>query len=219
MTYSDLLQLEKNEDGVALLTLNRVEHRNALSIAVRTDIINCLGELAQDTSIGAVVLTGAGDVFCAGFDLKELSEGDAGEIFSEARRYHKAVHTFAKPIIAAVNGPAMAGGMDLAFMCDIRLGCQHSRFGQPQVRMGIPAAYDLLRSVTDEGTARHLCLTGNTLNASEALARGIISAQYTDAEELLREALACASSIANSKSGAAMKKRFLAEQPGLYDSE
>ena len=215
--YSEILQLERSEGDVALLTLNRANHRNALSLALRTDIVNCLAELADDPDIGAVVLTGAGEVFCAGFDLKELSEGDAASIFAEARLYHQAVHRFSKPVIAAINGPAMAGGMDLTFMCDIRLGCPQSRFGQPQVRMGIPAAYDLMRSVTDEGTARYVCLTGNVITADEALTRGVISALYEDGEQLLTEALACAAGMANNKAGVGMKGRFLAEQPKLYE--
>lgn len=219
MSYSEILQLEKTGDGVALLTLNRAAQRNALSAALRTDIADCLAELAADPAIGAVVLTSAGDVFCAGFDLKELREGDAAAIFAGARAYHHAVHTFDKPIVAALNGAAMAGGMDLAFMCDIRLGCPQSQLGQPQVRMGIPAAYNLLRSVTDEGTARYLCLTGNVLSADQALARGVISALYTDSEQLRREALACAAGMAKNKAGARMKGQFLARQPELYQAE
>ncbi len=219
MSDSDVLGLERLEDRVVLLTLNRPEHRNALSLQLRTDLANCLKALAADEFVAAVVLRGAGDVFCAGFDLKELSEGDAAAIFSEARAYHHAVHTFSKPLIAAVNGPAMAGGMDLAFMCDIRLGCPDSAFGQPQVRMGIPAAYDLLASVTDAATARYLSLTGDKLDASTALARGILANLYPNNETLLHEAAACASTIAKGNGGARMKAQFVATQPELYGRE
>ncbi|SVB53506.1 uncharacterized protein METZ01_LOCUS206360 [marine metagenome] len=217
MSYSELLQLNKSGDGVAQLTLNRPEDRNALSLDLRTNLTDCLVDLSHDPTIDAVLLSGAGEVFCAGFDLKELNDGDATQIFAAARRYHHVVHTFRKPIIAAVNGPAMAGGMDLACMCDIRLGCSNSQFGQPQVRMGISAAYDLLRSITDESTARYLCLTGNKLSATEAFNRGLLSALYNDGDELRDAALSCAAAIAKAKSGKAMKVRFLAEQPNLYD--
>jgi enoyl-CoA hydratase len=209
MSFSKILQLEKSEGGVALLTLNRPDHRNALSAALRGDIIDCLGALAADPEVGAVVLTGAGTVFCAGFDLKELGQRDTATIFAEARTYHHSVHTFNKPIVAAINGPAMAGGMDLAFMCDIRFGCPESLLGQPQVRMGIPAAYDLMRSVTDESTARYLCLTGNVFAADEALSRGVIALVSPDREQMLTEALACAAQMAKNQAGEAMKARIL----------
>ncbi len=216
MSNAAPLQVERLDGGVALLRLNRADHRNALSLTLRKDIIRGLDELSSDDEVGATVLTGAGPVFCAGFDLKELSEGDATEIFAEARSYHHAVHTFAKPIIAAVNGPAMAGGMDLACMCDIRFGCPQSEFGQPQVRMGVPAAFDLIRGVVDEGTARYVCLTGNRLNADQALARGLISMLCADPEGLLAAAIACAEGMAKSATGIRMKSRFLTHQLNLY---
>lgn len=217
MSYSNVLQLDKRDDGVALLTLSRPEQRNALSAALRTDIANCLKQLEEDPHIRSVVLTGAGESFCAGFDLKELGEGDANAIFAEARTYHHTVHTFSKPLIAAVNGPALAGGMDLAFMCDVRLGCPDSRFGQPQVRMGIPAAYDLLRCSIDESTARYLCLTGDIVSADEARARGLLYALHGDRDELAAQALACAIRMAESKGNATMKTRFITTQPVLFE--
>lgn len=217
MNYSDILILDKQSNGVALVTLNRPDARNALSSALRADIVGCLAELRADDGVKAVVLTGEGEIFCAGFDLKELGEGDPQAIFAEARTYHHEVYTFGKPLICAVNGPAMAGGMDLALMCDIRLGSASTQFGQPQVRMGIPAAFDLVRSVVDEGTARQLCLTGNRLKAQEALAKGILVDLYQDRAELMTEALACAAVIADSKASSAMKNRFVAAQPSLFD--
>ena len=217
MSYSDILQLDISRDGVAVMTLNRAKQRNALSKALRSDLTNCLKDLAKDADIEAVVITGSGDVFCAGFDLKELSKDSQEEIFSDAKVYHHTVHTFTKPTIAAINGPAMAGGMDLAFMCDIRLGCHTSEFGQPQIRMGIPASYDLMRSVAGESVARHLCLTGSKLTAQEALSSGVISKLYDDQEQLLNAVLACAEGIAKSRVGPAMKTRFLSGQPKLYE--
>lgn len=217
MNYSDILHLDTFDDGVALVTLNRPDSRNALSAALRSDISGCLRRLEEDAGVRAVVLTGAGQIFCAGFDLKELKAGDASTIFAEAQSYHRSVHAFRKPLIAAVNGPAMAGGMDLALMCDVRLGCRQSQFGQPQVRMGIPASYDLVRSVIDEATARYLCLTGDAVTADDALRHGIISAICADREELQTAALSCAARIAEGNIGEAMKARFLAEQPALFD--
>jgi len=205
-------------EGVAQLILNRPENKNALSKALRTALTAELTLLAEDDAVEAVILTGAGEVFCAGFDLKELSEGDSKAIFSEAANYHRVVHRFSKPLIAAINGPAIAGGMDLALMCDIRLGTEQASFGQPQVRFGIPAAYDLMVSVCDEATARYLCLTGNLIDSDTALARSILSERFSDSIQLLEEALNCAAMIAKSKSGKTSKAAFLARQPRLFES-
>lgn len=218
MSFSEILQCDSYDDGVVQLTLNRPDRRNALSSALREDIVRCLAALEADDNVRAVTLTGQGEIFCAGFDLKELGEGDASVIFADARIYHQKVYSFSKPLIAAVNGPAMAGGMDLAFMCDVRLGCSSTQFGQPQVRMGIPAAFDLLRTVLDEGSARYLCLTGNPMDANQSLASGAITELYADPVELRTQALACAAVIAQSNAGTAMKARFLATQAALFDS-
>jgi len=217
MNDETLLITERPVEGVSRLTLNRPESKNALSQALRTELVAQLTDLAEDDSIEAVILTGTGDVFCAGFDLKELSSGDSHAIFADAANYHRVVHRFPKPLIAAVNGPALAGGMDLALMCDVRLGTFHARFGQPQVRFGIPAAYDLVVSVCDEGTARHLCLTGSVMESDTALARGILSERFADNVLLQQESLSCAAAIAESKSGSASKTTFLARQPILFE--
>ena len=216
MSEEQVLISEQPIDGVARLTLNRPDKKNALSHALRTELVSELGKLGEDESIEVVVLTGAGDMFCAGFDLKELAQGDSRSIFAEARGYHHAVHAFSKPLIAAVNGPALAGGMDLALMCDIRLGSSNAQFGQPQVRFGIPAAFDLLSSVCDQGTARYLCLTGNVIDADAALSRGIISERYDDGARLLEASLTCAAAIAKGKTGVSMKSRILETQPSLF---
>ncbi len=217
MAEESVLLDERPAEGVARLVLNRPDSKNALSQALRLALVERLTELAADDRIQSVIITGAGDVFCAGFDLKELSQGDSATIFADAGDYHRSLHRFPKPLIAAVNGPAMAGGMDLALMCDFRLGTASARFGQPQIRFGIPAAYDLVASVCDEGTARMLCLTGNVLDSDTALARGVLAAQFDDNAQLQEEALASAITIAESGSGAATKSRFIASQPVLFE--
>ncbi len=206
--------LDNPATEVARITLNRPDARNALSSALRVELVDALDALAADDTVRAVILTGAGDTFCAGFDLKELSSGDAAKIFADAGRYHAKVHGFPKPLIAAVNGPALAGGMDLALMCDIRIAAPAATFGQPQVKMGVPAAYDLVRSVCGDATARLLCLTGRRLSAQEALALGIVS-EVTD--DLSNRAIALASEIAVAKASGAMKARMIAAQPKLFD--
>ncbi len=105
MDTETLLISERPVEGITRLTLNRPESKNALSQALRAELVSQLSELSTDDDCKAVILTGAGDVFCAGFDLKELSSGDSAEIFADAANYHRVVHRFPKPLIAAVNGP------------------------------------------------------------------------------------------------------------------
>lgn len=216
---TDSLTMLDVDDGIALLTLNRSEKRNALSRALREEITQRLDELAKSDQIRAVVLTGAGPVFCAGFDRSEFAEGDMEEIFAEATEYHRRVFTFTKPLIAAVNGPALGGGCDLAAMCDIRLAATTALFGQPQVRFGAAAAYDLMRVVLGSGAAREMCLTGRTYAAEEALAIGLVN-RVVAPEELVDVARTLAGEVASLPEGVAeaAKRDFVARQPSLFES-
>jgi len=205
-------------DGVATLTLNRPEKRNALSRALRGELVERLDELAKSDEVRAVVLTGAGPVFCAGFDRSEFAEGGMEEIFAEATEYHRRVFTFSKPLIAAVNGPALGGGCDLAVMCDFRLAAATAIFGQPQVRFGAAAAYDLMRVVLGSGAAREMCLTGRTYDADEALRIGLVN-RVLAADQLVDAARARASEVAALPEGVAeaAKRDFIASQPRLFE--
>tara|TARA_Y100000310_G_scaffold69864_1_gene65404 strand:+ start:331 stop:981 length:651 start_codon:yes stop_codon:yes gene_type:complete len=210
------LRVEDRGDGVVLLTLDRPDRRNALSSELRGLLADTLGRLAADDDCRAVVLTGAGSTFCAGFDLGEIAEAESlEELFAEAEAYHHAVHTFPKPLVAAVGGPAVAGGMDLALMCDLRLAHAGATFGQPQVRAGIPAAYDLVRTVVPEPVARDLCLTGRVVDAAEALRVGLAN-RVVDGDDLLEQALELGALIAASPDAEAAKRRFIDAQPGLF---
>ena len=210
------LRVEDRGDGVVLLTLDRPDRRNALSSELRGLLADTLGRLAADDDCRAVVLTGAGSTFCAGFDLGEIAEAESlEELFAEAEAYHHAVHAFPKPLVAAVGGPAVAGGMDLALMCDLRLAHAGATFGQPQVRAGIPAAHDLVRTVVPEPVARDLCLTGRVIDAAEALRVGLAN-RVVDGDDLLEQALELAALIAASPGAEAAKRRFIDAQPGLF---
>ena len=216
---TDSLTILDAADGTAILTLNRPDKRNALSRALREEIVQRLDELAKNDEVRAVVLTGAGPVFCAGFDRSEFAEGGMEEVFADATEYHRRVFTFAKPLIAAVNGPALGGGCDLAAMCDFRVGATTALFGQPQVRFGAAAAYDLMRVVLGTGAAREMCLTGRTYDADEALRIGLINRVIAPAE-LMDTARALAGEIASLPEGVAAmaKSNFVAGQPRLFES-
>ncbi len=139
------------------------------------------------------------------------------QVFADATAYHRRVYTFSKPIVAAVNGAALGGGCDLAAMCDIRIASTTAIFGQPQVRFGAPAAYELLRAVIGTGPAREMCLTGRNYSAAEALSIGLVN-RVVGPAELLEVANDLAREIAAlpERLGEQMKRAFLAHQPSLF---
>ena len=166
------------EDGVVTLTLNRPAKRNALSIELRDAISDALDRLADDEGVKAVIVTGAGDVFCAGFDLGEFQRMDEPEIgerlWPSSDRYHRRCIDFPLPLIAAVNGPALAGGFDLAVMCDIRVAAEEAAFAHPEISFG-DVVYGPLHDLVGGAVARDLCLTGRRIDAAEALSLRLVS--------------------------------------------
>jgi enoyl-CoA hydratase len=183
--------------GVATLTLNRPAKKNALSIALRDELSDALAELAADESVKTVVLTGSGDVFSAGFDLTEFSldgPGDQERLWRSSDRFHHACIEFPLPLVAAVNGPALAGGFDLAVMCDIRIASNTARFAHPEQAWG-DVVYGPLHDLVGGSVARDLCFTGREVSATEALSLRLVS-QVVPPGDLAATAAATASSIA-----------------------
>jgi enoyl-CoA hydratase len=159
-------------DGYAILTLDRPEKKNALSIAVRDEISDALAELARAEDVKAVVITGSGDTFSAGFDLGEFpraleDDAYARTLWASSDRYHHAVLRFPVPTIAAVNGPALAGGFDLAVCCDLRVAASTATFAHPEFTFG-DVVYAPLADLVGGAVARELCLTGRVIDAQEA---------------------------------------------------
>ena len=171
-------------DGVVRITLNRPDKRNALSVALRDEISDTLDRLADDEDVKAVLVTGAGPVFCAGFDLKEFEVEDPDfqrRLWASADRFHRVFLAFPLPLIAAVNGPALAGGFDVAIMCDIRVASQSARFAHPEQRFS-DVVYGPLRDLVGGAVARDLCFTGRSIDAQEALRVHLVSAVVPDGE-------------------------------------
>jgi enoyl-CoA hydratase len=205
------------DGGVATLALNRPQKRNALSQQLRTEIVDRLKDLDEDESVQCVILTGIGSVFCAGFDRSELESEAMTRVFAESQEYHRRVYTFPKPLVAAINGPALGGGCDLAALCDVRIATESASFGQPQVRFGAAAAYDLMREILPEGAAREMCLTGRTYSAREALQLGLVTGVY-EPDALMQNAREIAEAIASLPDPMARtaKQQFVASQPVLF---
>lgn len=175
---SEELRIERAQEHV-VLTLNRPDRRNALSVALRDAISDSLDDLSEDASVKAVVITGEGTVFSAGFDLKEfdraaIDESFMSNLWASSDRFHRTVLTCPLPLIAAVNGPAIAGGFDLAVMCDLRVAASTARFSHPERSFG-DVVYGPLRDLVGGAVARDLTLGGRELSAEEALAVHIVS--------------------------------------------
>ena len=165
------------EDGVATITLDRPEKKNALSVALRLEVIDALEHLRGDDSVRCVVVTGKGDTFSAGFDLSEFAIDEAAfqnQLWDSSDRFHQALLQFPLPLVAAVNGPALAGGFDLAILCDLRIASTSARFGHPERSFG-DVVYGPLHDLVGGAVARDLCLTGRTIEAGEAHGLGLVS--------------------------------------------
>jgi methylglutaconyl-CoA hydratase len=187
----------------ALLTLNRPDRRNAFSRGLIAELTAAVERAGDDAAARCVLVTGAGPAFCAGMDLAELSQSidaDQTEIWTDALNLAKLfdlIYALPKPTVAVVNGPAVAGGAGLVSVCDLALASPAAKIGYPEVRRGLVAAMvmpHLLRHVA-ERAARWLLLTGELLEAAEALRVGLVNA-VVSAEELLPTAERWAKSLA-----------------------
>src|ERR1017187_2937118 len=192
------------DNGVATLTLNRPEKRNAISYELIADLLRALDEV-KNSSAGVLILTGAGKAFCSGMDLDDLKSliGRTPEQSLEDSRpmvgLFGSLYEFPKPTIAAVNGPAIAGGTGLALLSDFTLATPEAKFGYTEVRIGfVPAIVStfLLRQV-GEKIARDLLLTGRIFDATEALKWGLIN-EIVPPEKLLDRARELAAQLAES---------------------
>jgi methylglutaconyl-CoA hydratase len=214
--------LVHSANGVKTITLNRPERRNALSMRMIEELAQALDEAAR-CSCSVVILTGAGAAFCAGLDMEHLATLSATTPAEHRRdsenvaRVLRALYDFPKPVIAAVNGPAIASGMVLATIPDITLATPESKFGLNEVRVGfVPAmaASFLLRQV-GEKRCRELLLTGRLMKAQEALCLGLVT-QLVAAEELMQTAQALAQTLLqNSPQAMQSVKRLLAQHARL----
>ena len=170
-----LLSIE-HQDDVALVTLRRPEKRNALSIELRLELAESFRRLSEDGAVGCIVLTGAGSAFCSGMDTTQFGGTleHRRQLVETSTVAFEAVGTCRRPIVAAVNGPAIAGGFALALLCDLRIASSTAIFGYPELPKGIPPSYAAARAVLPATVAQELCLTGRLVRADEAQRLGIV---------------------------------------------
>jgi enoyl-CoA hydratase/carnithine racemase len=188
MASSDLelthLRLEMPYDGVAVLTLDNPDQRNAMSEEMTSSWVRAVEALAADDSVRVVVVTGEGSAFCAGGDTAWIASEPDAEVDRLRTRmiaFYRAwlrIRDLEVPTIAAVNGPAIGAGLCVALACDIRYAASTARLSAPFVRLGMSpgmAATYLLPNVVGEANARELLLTGRSVDGQEALALGLVS--------------------------------------------
>lgn len=187
---SDVLLIDTT-DRVRTLTLNRPQARNALSAALRTAFFGALRDAETDDAVDVVIVTGADPVFCAGLDLKEL--GDQTQLPDISPKWP----AMTKPVIGAINGAAVTGGLEIALYCDILIASDQARFADTHARVGLLPTWGLsvrLPQKVGVGMARRMSLTGDYLSATDALRAGLVTEVVPHAE-LLPTARAIAASI------------------------
>lgn len=203
--------LVSRADRVGTITLNRPQALNALNSQVMREVTTAAAEFDADPSIGAIIITGAGEkAFAAGADIKEMASLSFSEVFDAdffaAWNRLAAVRT---PLIAAVAGYALGGGCELAMMCDVLIAADTAKFGQPEIKLGVlpgmGGSQRLTRAI-GKAKAMDLILTGRTIDAAEAERSGLVS-RVVPAATLLDEANAVATTISQmSRSAARMAK-------------
>ncbi len=172
MSY-EFLEMSEPKDSVARLTLRRESKKNALSMAMRDELEDAFARLVKDIDVNAVVLAGGDGIFCAGFDLKEGMDSGGKSFLHRFAEFFEACYLFPKPMVAAVDGPALAGGFDLALTADFIVASTRASFGHPEIEFGPVAIVPLARFVSP-ARLRELCLLGTNIDAETAKAYGIV---------------------------------------------
>jgi len=200
LSYSNILYEKKG--SVAWITLNRPQVLNALNRDTFLELESALREAAVDPEVKAVVITGAGErAFCAGLDLKEVADKapvEARELSKLGHRVFRLVEELPKPVIAAVNGYAMGGGMELVLSCDLAIASENAVFSQAEVNVGVTpgwGATQRLWRLVGIRRAKMLVLTGDRISAAEAERMGLVN-KVVPSEKLREEAEALALKLA-----------------------
>jgi enoyl-CoA hydratase/carnithine racemase len=197
--------LYKIKENIALITLDRPEVKNAFSTEMISLWRECLEKAKADDAVRVIVVTGKGDTFCSGGDIRDMAEGKLRSwdmkrfLWDGVHRIALTLEDLDKPVIAAINGSAMGAGLDMALMCDLRVASEKARFAESYIMMGLVpgdgGAYYLPRLV-NTSKALELLLTGDTLTADEALKLGIVN-QVVSHEHLMEETMKLAKKIAD----------------------
>jgi enoyl-CoA hydratase len=203
---------------VLVVTINRPERRNAVDGATAAELSSVFRSFDRDPLANVAVLTGAGDHFCAGFDLKALAIGSGPQVGEGDGPMGPTYLSLTKPVIAAIEGYCVAGGMELALWCDLRVASEDARMGIYNRRFGVPLVDGgtiRLARIAGQGLAMDLVLTGRPIGMTEALQHGLINRMVRPGKAL-NEAVALAQRIAAApQAGLRNDRRSLLEQWGM----
>jgi len=183
----------KKKGSTAYLTVSRPQSMNALNAATVAEITEALTDARDDPQVHGVIVTGAGRAFVAGADVSELVATDALQAEQSTARGQammSLIENMGKPVIAAVNGFALGGGCELAMACTLRIGTEHAKFGQPEVKLGVIPGYggtQRLPRLVGKGRALQLILTGAVIDAQEAWRIGLLN-EIVPADKLISRA-------------------------------
>ena len=207
------LSVERRDNGVSILTLNRPRSANAISAQLSRELYDCLQLLRYDPKVRVLVLTGAGRHFCAGADLRDPEREVPGWL-DLGRRAVEALSAMGIPVIAAINGTAVGGGLELALACDIRIAEPGAKLGLPEIKIGaLPSAGGLsrLQAVVGASAAMTLVLSGRLISADEGERLGLITLAAAEANAV-ETALALADEVAQMASYATRTAKLIFRQ-------
>jgi enoyl-CoA hydratase len=184
--------LVEKRDGYAIVTLNRPHEMNALSRELRADFVAAFDTCTLDEDVRAIILTGNGAAFCAGFDLKELASSTEQDASQEADNIiARAMERFKGPIVGAINGHAVTGGFEMALACDILIASENARFADTHARVGILPGWGLsqkLPRIIGPSRAKEISFTGSPIYAQQAYEWGLVN-HIVPQDELLPRAI------------------------------
>jgi enoyl-CoA hydratase len=212
----------ERRDRVAIVRINRPEARNAVNPEVSHAMEAVLDELEADDTIQAVVITGVGETFSAGADLKVVAQGRGGEIATKRGGFGGIVtRNFPKPLIAAVNGPALAGGFELVLACDLVVAAEHATFGLPEAKRGLFAAAGGLIRLPKRvplALATEIAITGDPIDAGRAHQLGLVN-RLVPADQVVDAALELAGRIARNGPRAVKNSLTMVREAGDLTEE
>lgn len=217
-SYSEIKTSIKN--GVGHIVFNRLDRRNALSREVFSDLSDCLDDWRDNDDVACVIITGGEEVFCAGLDLKLQSvfnDKHTRAAYSKAcLRAYGTLLDYAKPTIAAVGGPALGGGCDIAVFCDIRVGARNVVMGFPQIKMGLTPYFSPLWKIVGLSQAKLLTFSGDKIDAEEAFRIGLLD-RLVDTGTVVSAATTLAESIAETTTESARNNKEMALRAPAMD--
>ncbi len=218
-----ILKIEINED-IALITISRPEALNALNTRFFDEMDAAIAEISEKKNVKVMVITGEGKAFVAGADISEMVDmtPEQGSAFSKVgQNTFSSLEKMEIPVIAAINGFVLGGGLELAMGCDFRIASSKAKFGQPEVNLGMIPGYagtQRLPRLVGLADALLLLMSGDMINAADALRIGLVQ-KVTEPEELMDEVMKIAKTIASKGPKAVRKVKYVARKGLLSDFE